>query len=122
MNIIIGLLTGAAASMGLGGGFIFLIYLSAFTDTPQDIAQGANLLFFLPIALLSLIIHAKNKLIDWKIIKLYGFFGLIGAAAGSIAGMYIDASLLRKLFAMLLIAVGIKEIFHKNKEKTPESK
>ena len=108
--------------MGLGGGFIFLIYLSAFTDTPQDIAQGANLLFFLPIALLSLIIHAKNKLIDWKIIKLYGFFGLIGAAAGSIAGMYIDASLLRKLFAVLLIAVGIKEIFHKNKEKTPESK
>ena len=47
MNILIGLLSGAAASMGLGGGFIFLIYLSAFTDTPQDIAQGANLLFFL---------------------------------------------------------------------------
>lgn len=121
MNILIGLLSGAAASMGLGGGFIFLIYLSAFTDTPQDIAQGANLLFFLPIALLSVIIHIKNKLIDIKAVKYYAFFGLLGAAAGSIIGIYIDADILQKLFALLLIFVGVKEVFHKDK-KLPTAK
>ena len=57
MNILVGMLTGATASMGLGGGFIQLVYLSVFTEIPQDIAQGINLLFFLPIALLSLVIH-----------------------------------------------------------------
>ena len=56
MNVFVGLITGAAASMGLGGGFVLLVYLSIFTNTPQDMAQGINLLFFLPIALLSLII------------------------------------------------------------------
>ncbi len=121
MNIIIGLLTGAAASMGLGGGFIFLVYLSAFTNTPQAIAQGANLLFFLPIALLSLIIHSKNKLIDREKVKKFGFYGLIGAAVGSIAGIYIEAVLLKKLFAVLLIIVGIKEIFHKNSGQQTKS-
>ena len=40
MNILVGILTGATASMGLGGGFILLVYLSVFTEIPQDIAQG----------------------------------------------------------------------------------
>ena len=71
MNILVGILTGATASMGLGGGFILLVYLSVFTEIPQDIAQGINLLFFLPIALLSLIIHIKNKLTDLKLVGKY---------------------------------------------------
>lgn len=127
MNIIIGLLTGIAASMGLGGGFILLIYLSAFTDTPQDIAQGINLLFFLPIAFLSICIHAKNKMIEWRTILQYLAFGVIGAAAGCAVGYFIDTSLLRKMFAVLLIFVGIKDIFHKrtaeksNDEKNTDS-
>ncbi len=121
MNVFIGFLAGAAASMGLGGGFIFLVYLSVFTDTPQSIAQGANLMFFLPIALLSLIFHAKNKLIAFSAIKTYGFFGLLGAAAGCAAGMYIDNTLLRKLFAVLLAAVGAKELFHRaDRQKNPD--
>ncbi|MFR4023411.1 MAG: hypothetical protein ACLTZI_10730 [[Eubacterium] siraeum] len=49
MNILVGILTGATASMGLGGGFILLVYLSVFTEIPQDIAQGINLLFFSPL-------------------------------------------------------------------------
>ena len=43
MNILVGILTGATASMGLGGGFILLVYLSVFTEIPQYIAQGINL-------------------------------------------------------------------------------
>lgn len=115
MNIIVGLLTGVAASMGLGGGFILLIYLSVFTDVSQTAAQGANLLFFLPIALLSLFIHAKNKLIEWKTVRQYCIFGLLGAAAGSAIAFYIDADNLRKLFAVLLIYVGVRELLHKKK-------
>lgn len=76
MNILVGILTGATASMGLGGGFILLVYLSVFTEIPQDIAQGINLLFFLPIALLSLVIHIKNKLTDLKLVGKYLILGL----------------------------------------------
>ena len=47
MNIIIGLLSGAAASMGFGGGFVLIIYLTVFLNIDQITAQGVNLLFFL---------------------------------------------------------------------------
>ena len=88
MNILVGILTGATASMGLGGGFILLVYLSVFTEIPQDIAQGINLLFFLPIALLSLVIHIKNKLTDLKLVGKYLILGLPCAIAGSyVAGI-----------------------------------
>ena len=57
MNIIIGLLSGVAASMGFGGGFVLIIYLTVFLNIDQITAQGVNLLFFLPVALVSIIIE-----------------------------------------------------------------
>ena len=116
MNILVGLLSGAAASMGLGGGFILLVYLSIFTSTPQDIAQGINLLFFLPVALLSLCIHIKNKLIDIKLVGKYLIAELPCAVLGSFAASAIDVALLRKLFAVFLLFIGISQLFYKQKE------
>ncbi|MBE6879450.1 MAG: sulfite exporter TauE/SafE family protein [Ruminococcaceae bacterium] len=125
MNIIVGLLSGVAASMGLGGGFVLLIYLSLFTNTNQAIAQGVNILFFLPIALLSVCIHLKNKLIDVKTVIKYSITGLIGAAAGSLLSVYLDTEILRKLFAVFLILIGLRELFTKkasNTKKQPQEK
>ena len=119
MNIIIGLLSGIAASMGLGGGFILLIYLSAFTDTSQAIAQGVNILFFLPIAFLSALLHLKNRLIDIKTIVKYSITGLIGAMAGSLLSVFLDTDILRKLFAIFLIIIGLHELFT-NKKAQPQ--
>lgn len=121
MNILVGLITGAAASMGLGGGFILLVYLSVFTSTPQDIAQGINLLFFLPIALLSLIIHIKNKLIDLKLVGKYLILGLPCAVIGSFVAGIIDVEVLRKLFAAFLLYIGASQLFGgTNKDKNEQ--
>lgn len=117
MNIIIGLLSGIAASMGFGGGFILIIYLTAFTDTNQLTAQGVNLLFFLPVALISLLIHQKNRLIQWKTLLRLIPGGILGILAGAFVSAHIDVDFLQKMFAALLIFVGFKEIFHKNSEK-----
>ncbi len=118
MNIIIGFLTGVAASMGLGGGFILIIYMTVFTDISQKASGGINLLFFLPIALISIIIHTKNKLIEWKLVPLACIVGAGGVALGYLLLSVLDEDILRKIFAVLLILVGIKEIFHKNSKKT----
>ena len=50
---VVSLLSGVTASMGLGGGFVLLIYLTAFANVPQMEAQLINLIFFLPIGALS---------------------------------------------------------------------
>ncbi len=120
MNIIIGILSGIAASMGLGGGFILLIYLSVFTEITQNVAQGINILFFLPIAFISVIIHLKNKLIDIRTVIRYGLAGLIGAVAGSFLSAYLDTGILRKLFGAFLIIIGLKEFFGSKTKKEPQ--
>lgn len=118
MNIIIGLLSGIAASMGFGGGFILIIYLTAFSDVNQITAQGVNLLFFLPVALVSLIIHQKNRLIKWKVLLRLIPGGIAGILLGTFISSNIDVSFLQKLFAGLLIFVGFKELFHKNEKNS----
>ncbi|MCL2697207.1 MAG: sulfite exporter TauE/SafE family protein [Oscillospiraceae bacterium] len=117
---IAGFLTGVTASMGLGGGFVLIIYLTVFTGTAQVAAGGINLLFFLPIALISMFIHTKNKLIEWKLVAPICIAGAVGVAGGALLLGVVDEGLLRKLFAGLLVFVGLREIFHrKTVEKKP---
>ena len=101
MNIIIGLLSGIAASMGFGGGFVLIIYLTVFLNADQIAAQGVNLLFFLPIALVSLIIHQKNRLIKWKVLLKLIPGGILGILLGAFISSNIDVGFLQKLFAGL---------------------
>ena len=59
MNItalLAGLFSGMLGSMGLGGGAVLIVYLSLFTEMGQLKSQGINLLFFVPIALIAVII------------------------------------------------------------------
>ncbi|MDE5600389.1 MAG: sulfite exporter TauE/SafE family protein [Oscillospiraceae bacterium] len=113
IELIVGLLAGVTASMGLGGGFILMIYLTTIAGIGQIDAQGINLIFFLPISLISIIMHIKNKLIDKKpLLPIIGF-GLLGACIGVLIAFLFPVGLISKLFAIILIALGLKELFHK---------
>jgi uncharacterized membrane protein YfcA len=121
MNHIAGFLAGLTASMGLGGGFILIIYLSVFKGAEQSAAGGVNLLFFLPIAFVSSLIHLKNNLIEKTIIPAVCLAGSIGAAGGVLLMKSLDESVLRKLFAALLIIVGLREILRKKVPPLPSN-
>ncbi len=122
---IIGFITGVIASMGLGGGFVLMIWLTMFADVEQRTAQGINLLFFLPIALVSLIIHVKGGLIDKSLLKKYLFGGAVGAVLGTVAAQLIPNELLSKLFSLFLLAFGVRELISAGRKepaaKTPEA-
>lgn len=113
MSAIVGFLTGVLASMGMGGGFILVVWLTLAEETAQRVAQGINLLFFLPIALLSLIFHIKNKLVNKEFVKKLALGGVLGAVIGTYGAQLIDNGALRKLFALFLLAFGLKELFAK---------
>lgn len=115
---IVSFLTGIFASMGLGGGMVLIIYLTIFASTPQLAAQGINLVFFIPIAIISLIIHTKNKLIEWKKIAPSIICGTIGVFIGSMLATKLGSEKMSKLFAVFLIVIGIREI---TKKISPES-
>ena len=105
------LLAGAAASMGVGGGAVLLLYLTAFAGVGQLAAQGINLIFFLPIAVIAVFIHAKSGLINFKSAVICIVFGLPGIFAGLWLAHAVSEALLGKLFAGLLLVVGLRELF-----------
>lgn len=106
---IVAFLTGIIASMGLGGGMVLIIYLAISTSITQIEAQGINLVFFLSIAIVSLIIHTHNELIEWKKIIPAIITGIIGVFFGGIIASNINSQLLTKIFALFIIIIGIKE-------------
>ncbi len=117
MNIgalLAGLLSGIAGSMGLGGGGVLIIYLSLFTSVDRLRAGGINLLFFIPIALLSVIIYGIKKEIKWKTVLWFSLFGLIGAALGIWLTEFIGSKYLGKLFGGFLLLLGVSEFFKKD--------
>lgn len=116
MNIpalLAGLFSGILGSMGLGGGGVLIIYLSLFTDTKQLTSQGINLLFFIPIGILSILIYSIKKQIKWKVTIKIAIFGIVGAIIGILLADFLGGSITRKIFAVLLIIMGVSEIFKK---------
>lgn len=110
-----GLLSGIIASMGLGGGTVLLIYLTVFLSTEQLTAQGINLMFFIPIGVLSVIIYAKKKRIQFKKVVPIAVFGVAGSFLGLLITHIIERGMLCKISALFLIALGISEFITKDK-------
>ena len=124
MNItalLAGLFSGILGAMGLGGGAVLVIYLALFTDTEQLTAQGINLLFFIPIATVSVIIYSVKKQIQWKTTSKIAVWGLLGAAAGLFLTDYLGGSITSKIFGGLLVFLGVLEIFKKNSKNVANS-
>ena len=121
-DIIAGVASGVIGAMGLGGGAVLLIYLSLIKGTDQLKAQGINLVFFIPVALLSVIIYAFKKQIKWKTVFWLSASGLVGAMAGVWISGVIGSEIVAKIFGALLSAAGVYQVINafktsKNKEK-----
>ncbi len=108
-----GVLSGFAGSLGVGGGGILIIFLTSFFNVSQRIAQGINLLFFLPIATVSVIIYVRQNLIKIKPLLPFIALGILGAISGSFLSGFISEDMLSKIFGGGLIALGIRELFSK---------
>lgn len=108
-----GFLSGILGGMGIGGGTILIPVLTLFLGLGQKEAQSANLLFFIPTALSALYVHIKHRRIQLKKAAVLIGAGVIGAALGAVAANYVEGDFLRKVFAVLLIVFGFRELFKK---------
>lgn len=107
VTMIIVFIIAALSGMGVGGGGLFVIYLSLFTDTPQLLAQGINLLFFLLCAGASLIFHLQKRNIYFLAVAILAGAGIVGSLVGSSIAEHINESILRKIFGAMLVISGI---------------
>ena len=110
-------LLAALSGMGVGGGGLFVIYLSLFTDTPQLVAQGMNLLFFLFSSGASVTVHLKHRKICYPVVGVMIVFGIVGALVGALASARLPAHLLRQIFGGRLVVSGILALRQREPEE-----
>ncbi len=115
--IIIGILLGFLAGLGVGGGSLLILWLTLVLNTEQNLARIINLLFFLPSAVISSIFRWKQGTLDFTRILPAIIAGCISAAVFSILSKQIDIGMLKKLFGILLLLTGVRELFYKAKRK-----
>jgi hypothetical protein len=113
-----GAATGVLSGFGVGGGTLLLIYLTAFAGVEQTLAQGINLLYFLPAAATALPNHIKNGYIQKKAALPAILSGLASSALAAWVATGLDVATLRKLFGVFLLYIGVSELFRREpKEK-----
>lgn len=108
-----GALTGILSGFGIGGGTLLLIYMTVFAGLEQPLAQGINLLYFLPTAALALPAHVKNGFVEKTILLPAILSGLVCAALGAWIATGLETALLHRLFGGFLLYVGFSELFRK---------
>ena len=111
--VLAGAVAGVLSGFGVGGGTLLLIYMTAFTGLDQRLAQGINLLYFLPTAATARPSHFKNGFIDKKTALPAIGTGLAGTAVAAWAATALDVALLRRFFGAYLLYIGIRELFRK---------
>lgn len=107
LDIAAGILFGALAGMGIGGGGLIVIYLALFRDYPQTDAQLANLIFFTVAAAASLFIHFRKRKIKFFPVIFLTVGGLFGSFLGSHVTTLIPQEITRKLFGTMLVTTGL---------------
>ena len=113
----VGALSGICAAMGIGGGFVLLLYFALFGSLLPEETRLFNLLFFLPIAAIALLRHRKSGLIDKKAAIPAILGGIPGAVLGVFCSGILPQEMLTKIFAVFLLFYGIKTLFRKKTSK-----
>ena len=112
-----GLVCGVLSGWGIGGGSLLMVWMTAVLSMDQRVAQSVNLLYFLPTAAAALLLHAKNRMVEWKAVLPAAAAGCATAALAAWLAAGLETELLRRLFGGFLILVGLSEIFLKTKQK-----
>lgn len=112
----VGLATGILSGFGIGGGSLLILWLTAVEGIPQLRAGGINLLYFLCCAPTALWSHIRNKLVEGKAVLWCVLAGLPTSVAASLLAARMDTTWLRRGFGVLLLYIGIHELFCKKQE------
>ena len=121
-EIFAGLLGGIIGGMGMGGGTLTIPILTIFLSFQQLRAQGVNLVAFLPMAIIAIIIHIKNKLVDFKSTWLLALIGCGFSLIGALVAVKLKNEILTKLFALFLIGLAIWQLVELIKSKNQKQK
>lgn len=116
--ILVGICSGIMGGLvGVGGGIVIvpaLVYILGFSQLD---AQGTSLaLIMFPVGILGVLQYYKQGHVDFHIVLILALGFVIGSFIGSKISIFImSQETVRKIFAILMIALAIKMLFFDNK-------
>lgn len=114
--IVIGILAGIFSGfMGVGGGVVMIPLMILFLGYNQHEAQGLSLaVLAVPVTFLAAYTyHKSGHPIDWKFALIIALCFVIGGWLGSKLALRLDQSMLKKIFAVVLVIAAVKLFFSK---------
>ena len=115
--MLVGTVLGFLSGLGIGGGSLLMLWLTAVVAMPQEEARAVNLLFFLPAALICSLFRRKQGKLEKNAVLPAALTGCIAAGICAFLAPKLNTGLLRKLFGGFLILVGLEEVLLKGRKK-----
>jgi len=111
-----------AGLLGVGGGIIMvpaLYYAFTVLDfelaTRMHLAVGTSLAIIIPTSIISTKTHMEYDAVDFKMVKSFGIFILLGVIAGTFLAVYLKTPTLVLFFSIFAFMVGLFFIFLREK-------
>lgn len=111
--------TGVLSGMSIGGGSLLVPALVLLLGVPQRVAQGVVLATFPPVALVAAWIHWRQGFLRWRLALRVTAGSALGAWLGAQLGTIAPDDLLRRLFGVYLVAVGVYALYRSRQEPPP---
>lgn len=112
VNIIVGFLIAMLMGMGVGGGGLFVIFLTLCLNYWQISAQGTNLTFFVIAILASFIVHIRKRKLIKRQIVIMAVMGALGSIIFSNLVNHVNPQIPRKMLGILLIIGGVYSLYN----------
>lgn len=113
--ILIGILAGVLSGLvGVGGGIIMVPLLVMFFNFNQHEAQGTSLaVLAVPVTAVAVFNYYKEGQINLKYAAIIAVFFVLGSIVGSKFALTLDQKVLKKVFAVVLLAIAGKMLWDK---------
>lgn len=120
LDIFMCFLLSAVAGTGVGGGGLFLVYLTGPMGIGQIPAQALNLFYFLAASVPATMTRFRSLPFRTAFLCIAG--GIPGVLFGTMVRNLLDGDILRKIFGVLLAASGLAVFFVREKRENTTKK
>ena len=105
--ILVGVVSGVFAGMGMGGGTFLVPLLSIIFGVEQIICHSTNVICFLVLAVVCTVIYTKDKLINFWVVLCVSVPSVFVSFLCTVLALKVESKTLRIIFASFIILIGI---------------